>query len=297
MQKVTLGKTGYQVSAVVYGGIISTSEGQQASDRYVSWAIDRGINYFDVAPSYGDAEEKLGQSLRPYRRDVYLACKTTERRREAAEKEIMSSLKLLQTDYFDNFQVHSVTTPEDIETAFGPGGTMELLLELKQKGVLRKIGFSAHSEYAALELMKRYDFDTALFSMNYLLDMGQGIGRDLAKLKKEKGFGLLGMKSIIERAWDNEQERQKSDYPKSWCKPFGLSDKDLRVAAMKYALNLGADVLVPPGNYENFKFMVEHIDEVLKHPLGDQDRALLLARFEQVRDKPFFLKNNGNWET
>ena len=79
MQLRPLGKTGYMVSAVIYGGIISMGEGQQGSDRYVGWAIDHGVNYFDVAPTYGDAEERLGASLKPYRKDVLLACKTTQR--------------------------------------------------------------------------------------------------------------------------------------------------------------------------------------------------------------------------
>lgn len=296
MQLRPLGKTGYMVSAVIFGGIISMNEGQQGSDRYVGWAVDHGVNYFDVAPSYGDAEERLGASLKPYRKDVFLACKTTQRLSADAQEEIERSLRLLHTDHFDLFQLHAVTTPDDVKTAFGPGGTMELLADLKKAGVLRKIGFSAHSEYAAMEMLRLYDFDTVLFPTNYQLDMGQGFGRKLSALKKEKGFGLLGMKSIIERAWLDERERANSPYPKSWCKPFGIADKDLRTAAMKYALDMGADVLVPPGNYENFSFMVHEIDDALRSPLTLQDRDLLKARFEQVRDRPFFKTDNGGWE-
>lgn len=296
MKKYLLGKTGFEVSGVIYGAIISTNETQKDSDRYVSWSIERGVNYFDVAPSYGDAELRLGESLKPYRKDVYLVCKTTERKREGAWKEIQRSLELLKTDYFDNFQLHSVTTPEDVELAFGPGGTMELLLELREKGVIRKLGFSAHSEYAAIECLKRFDFDTVLFPTNYQLHMGQGFGGQLKALKQEKGFGLLGMKAFIERAWDNEAERHASPYPKSWCKPFGQEDARLRIAGMKYAVEMGADVLVPPGNFENFSFMVEHNEEVMEQPLTSEERGLLVQRFEAVKDRPFFLKNNGGWE-
>ena len=73
VKKRKLGKTGFEVFPVIYGGIISRQDGQDASNNYVAWAIDRGINYFDVAPSYGDAQEKLGISLQPYRKDKYLA--------------------------------------------------------------------------------------------------------------------------------------------------------------------------------------------------------------------------------
>ena len=92
MQYRALGNTGFDISAISYGGIVSMNDGQDNSDRYVSWAIDQGINYFDVAPSYGDAEEKLGNSLQPYRKNIYLACKTGHRLREAAEEDLARSL-------------------------------------------------------------------------------------------------------------------------------------------------------------------------------------------------------------
>jgi len=125
--KRKLGKTGYEVFPVVYGGIISSRDGQAASNNYVAWALDRGVNYFDVAPSYGDAQEKLGISLKPFRKENYLACKTTQRTREGAEKEFEESLRLLHTDYFDLYQMHSITTPEDVDKAFGPNGVMEMI--------------------------------------------------------------------------------------------------------------------------------------------------------------------------
>ena len=295
MKKQRLGKTGYEVSRLVYGGIISTSETQADSDRYVAWAIDKGVNYFDVAPTYGDAELRMGASLRPYRKDVYLACKTTERKRESAWKEIQRSLELLHTDHFDLFQLHAMTTPEDVEQVFQDDGTLPLLLELREKGVVRKIGFSAHSEFAALELFKRFDFDSVLFPTNYQINMREGIGNRLSALKAEKGFAFLGMKSFIERAWHDEAERKASPYPKSWCKPFDKEEPKMRIAAMKYAVALGADVLVPPGNFENFSFMVEHADQVFDEPLSDAERGMLKARYEQVKDLPFFELHNGGW--
>ena len=68
MEKHILGKTGYEITPVSYGGIVSMRDGQRQSDHHVAWAIERGINYFDVAPTYDDAQEKLGCSLEPYRK-------------------------------------------------------------------------------------------------------------------------------------------------------------------------------------------------------------------------------------
>ena len=297
MKYRSLGHTGFEVSAVAYGGIVSAAhyggttypgDGQAASDGYVAWAIERGVNYFDVAPTYGDAQLMLGNSLAPHRKGVYLACKTGERRRAEAEKLMTESLRLLHTDYFDVYQMHGLSTMEDVETAFGPGGVMELMREMKEKGIARKLGITAHSERAALKALSLYDFDTVLFPFNWHMNMAHGMGDRLVAAAKEKGFGLLCMKSMIERAW-TEEERYASKYKKSWCKPIDIDDEPrLLLAAMRYALSLGVDTLVPPGNFDHFKFAVEHIDEAVNAPLSEDERALLAERLEQVKARPFF---------
>lgn len=122
MKYAKLGKTDLMVSRVSYGGIVSAgfygnvtypSEGQDASDRYVAWAVDHGVNYFDVAPGYGNAQDQLGISLEPYRKQVSLACKTQRRDKVSAEKDLERSLKLLKTDYFDVYQLHAISSIPD----------------------------------------------------------------------------------------------------------------------------------------------------------------------------------------
>ena len=176
-----LGKTGFKVFPVVYGGIVSTGEEQKDSDTYVSWAIDRGVNYFDVAPMYGDAQEKLGNSLNGYRKDIFLACKTAQRLRPQAEKEFEQSFKLLHTDYFDIYQMHMLSNQQDIDQAFGPDGVVEMMDKAKQKGRVRKLGITAHSEEIAIKAMSLYDFDTVLFPINWMLNMHDSIGTELCK--------------------------------------------------------------------------------------------------------------------
>lgn len=294
IKKVPLGKTGYQAAPVAYAGIVSMNEQQADSDRYVSQAVEAGVNYFDVAPSYGNAELILGKSLRPYRKDVYLACKTTNRKAVDAEKDFYKSLKRLHTDWFDVYQLHSLTTPEDVETAFGPGGAMDMVVKFRRQGLVRKVGFSAHSERAALEALKRYDFDTVMFPVNWMLHKGQGIGSALVELKREKGFGLLGIKSIVERAWLSDQERRQSIWPKSWCKPLDKEDGNARLAAMRYALHLGVDILVPPGNWECQSFMLSHYEQAFLASYAPEDEKMLNARYEAVKDHPFFDKDTGD---
>ena len=298
MKYCRLGKTGFDVSAVVYGGIVSSTilddramepYEQAGSDKQVAWAVDQGINYFDVAPTYGNAQEMLGHSLAPYRNRIYLACKTEERLRVKAQPLMEESLRLLKTDYFDVYQMHALKTMEAIEAAFGPGGVMEMMQEMKENGTARNLGITAHSEAVALKAIELYDFDTVLFPFNWHMNMAYGMGNTLVKKAKEKGMGVLCMKSMIERAFSSSEDRYASKYPKSWCKPFDVEEQpDLLMAAVKYALSLNVDTIVPPGNYHHFRFAVEHIDEMIGHPITEEEMALLKEHLEKVRALPFF---------
>ena len=289
-----LGNTGISVSAVSYGGIVSAgvyggvtypSEGQESSDFYVSWAIDRGVNYFDVAPSYGNAQDQLGNSLQPYRKQIFLACKTNQRDRTGAEEDIRNSLKVLHTDYFDVYQLHGISSMKDVERAFAPGGCMEVIGKLKEKGIARNVSFTAHNEDAALKMIELFPFDTVLFPFNWFMNMAHGMGNRLIPAARARGMGILAMKAFIERRWEDQEDR--GCFPKSWCKPI---DTDLEpafgIAAMKYALSLGVDTLIPPGNFKSFSFAVEHIDECLASL--EPDMELLRNKLETVRGKEFF---------
>ncbi|WP_148410764.1 aldo/keto reductase [Murimonas intestini] len=287
MTKRKLGNTGYEIAPVVYGGIVSMSDGQEASDQYVEYAINKGINYFDVAPSYGDAQEKLGNSLKPYRKDIYLACKTNKRLAAEGERELDESLRLLHTDYFDNYQMHGLATMEELEAAFGKGGVMEIMIRAKEKGITRKLGITCHDEDVALKAISLYDFDTVLFPLNWGINMGKEFGSRISRAAKERNIGLLGMKTLIHRAWINDDEKHQSRFPKSWCKPIS-ENEELGIAAIKYTLSMGADAVVPPGNFESFSFVTEHIEECLANPLNDKDMALLEKELKKIDGHYFF---------
>ena len=297
MKYRNLGKTDFNVSLIGFGGVVSSQhfdkavmpgDGQAMSDHFVSWAVEQGINYFDVAPGYGDAQLLMGNSLAPYRKNVYLACKTARRRRKEAEAEMRESLALLHTDYFDVYQLHGLATMEELETCFGNGGTMELLDEMKRSGTARKIGFTAHSESVAMRALELYDFDSVMFPFNWHMNLGHNMGNRLLPAAKEKGMGVLGIKSMVERAWD-EEERYSSIYPKSWCKPFDIqTEPEYLIAALKYTISLGVDILIPPGNFDHFRFAVQHVDEIAENPLSSEERLMLEQRLPDVIEYPFY---------
>lgn len=287
MRRQRLGRTELKVSPIVYGAVINTGESIDNTKAYVSEAIDRGVNYFDVAPSYGDAQKLLGPAIEPYRNEIVLACKTTERSCQGAQAELLESLNALHTDYFDIYQIHSLSSMEDVDAIFAPNGAMEAFVRAKHDGLIRNIGMSVHNEEAALRALELYDFDTIMFPLNWSLGINSGWGDRIAKKVQETDKGFIAIKSISHRTWREGEERR---YPKSWCRPFNTDGDDVpfALAGMKYALSKGAHTLVPPGDIEHFRFMLDLIDKALDEPFSGEDLELLRAEAEKVKDEMIF---------
>jgi len=182
----TLGRTGQQLSIIGFGGIVVMNETAGESSNIVAEAVDRGINYFDVAPSYGNAQERLGPALKPYRAQSFLACKTEGRTKDESRAQLEESLRLLQTDHVDLYQFHALTKMKDLDTVLGPGGAMETMEAAKKEGKIRYIGFSVHSVETALAAIDRYNFDSVLFPLNWLLVSQANFGLQILKKAQEK---------------------------------------------------------------------------------------------------------------
>jgi predicted aldo/keto reductase-like oxidoreductase len=216
LERRALGRTGEKLSVLGFGGIVvmrATTE--QAAER-VRQAIDGGVNYFDVAPSYGNAEDMLGPALEPYRKSVFLACKTQKRTKEDALAELESSLRKMRTDHFDLYQHHAVAKKADVATILGPGGAMEAFEAAKKAGKVRFLGFSAHSVEAALALMDGYAFDTILFPVNYATWHAGGFGPQVLAKAKEKGMGILCLKALAKGPWPAGAQKR---FEKCWYEP------------------------------------------------------------------------------
>jgi predicted aldo/keto reductase-like oxidoreductase len=243
LERRALGKTGEKLSLIGFGGIVvkdATSE--QAAER-VRAAVDAGVNYFDVAPSYGDAEDKLGPALEPFRKRVFLACKTQGRTRDAATTELESSLRKMRTDHFDLYQHHAVTKKKDVETILGPGGAMEAFEAAKKAGKVRFLGFSAHSVEAATVLMDGYPFDTILFPVNYATWHAGGFGPQVLAKAKEKGMGILCLKAMAKGPWPEGAPRR---YAKCWYEP--LDTPEAASMGLRFTLSHPVTAAIPPGD-------------------------------------------------
>ncbi len=269
MQTRRLGKTDLELSVIGMGGVVVMQEQQAEADRMVAEAIDAGITYFDVAPQYLDAQQRMGPALEPYRGGVTLACKTLERTAEGVRRELDDSLKKLRTDHFDLYQMHSITTVEEAKQVLGPGGAMEAFVEAKQAGKVRYIGFSAHGEAAALHLVGSGLFDSVLYPLNVVMFERGEFGPALVDAANERGMGILALKAI---ARTHVPEGVDKPYDKCWYTPEdrpGVAHLMLR-----YTLNLpGVAAALPPGDPGLYKMAVGFADEL--GPLSDTELTRL----------------------
>jgi len=279
------GKTGIELSLVGLGGIVVSNIGQSEANEIVAWGVDRGVNYFDVAPSYGNAQERLGPALKPYRKAVFLACKTQRRDSPGAQKELEESLRLLKTDHIDLYQLHALGTVEEVDKVMAPGGAMEVFVRAREKGQVRYLGFSAHSVGAALKAMDAFGFDSVLFPLNVVCIQNGAFGLQVIEKARKKGVVRLALKAM---AWRPVGKDEKPPFDKCWYVPS--SDPSLAGSCLYYTLGLPITAVIPPGDPGLFRLAVEF--GMNYQPLSEKERENLIARTKGV--EPTFRQTTGD---
>ncbi len=277
-------KDGVQLSIIGFGGMVVVGQEQDAANREVAAAFDRGVNYFDVAPTYadGEAEIKLGTALEPYRKRSFLACKTTMRDRQGARKELERSLERLKTDHFDLYQFHGIRKMDEVEQILGSGGAAETFLEARKEGKIRFIGCSAHDVTCALAMLDRFPLDSVLFPINFVC-YGEGdFGPQVVAHAKEKGVARLALKSMAYTPWAKGEEHS---YPKCWYRP--VSDRKMAERALRFTLSEEITAAIPPGDERLFRMAVD-IAAAFK-PVTARERKQILA--EAKGREPIFRAN------
>lgn len=248
--KRSLGKTGEKLSIVGFAGIVVMENSPSFASNIVAEAVDRGINYFDVAPTYGNAQERLGPALQPYRNKVFLACKTEDRTKDGSAKLLDESLRLLRTDHVDLYQFHALSKMSDLEQIFGPNGALETFEAAKKAGKLRFIGFSAHSVEVALAAMDRYPFDTILFPVNFVLFSQANFGPQVLAKARQKELGILALKGMAKTTW-TPSEKSDHPHPKCWYKPAAFPEE--AALGLRWTLSQPITAAIPPGDERYFR--------------------------------------------
>jgi len=224
MEKRRLGRTGHMSSVLTFGAAALWQTPQAEAIEAIEMAVAHGINHIDVAPSYGQAEVRLGPWLEKNRKKVFLGCKTGERSKTRAWESIKRSLENLHTDHFDLFQFHGVSDLEALNAVLSPLGAMEAVLEAKQQGLLKFIGITGHRPFVHVEALNRFDFDTVLFPLNRVLAAHRNDYTDftqLVELARKKDVGTIVIKAVTKRPWEGTMHMFKT-----WYEPFS-EQKDI----------------------------------------------------------------------
>lgn len=268
-----LGKTGEKLSVIGFGGIMLNDNPQDFANELVAKAWELGVNYYDVAPGYGTAQERLGPALKPYRKDCFLACKTQKRDSEGARSELEDSLRKLETDYFDLYQLHALSAVEQVEQVFAPGGAMETIAKAKKEGKIKHVGFSAHSVDAALLAMKNYDFDSILFPLNFVCWNAGNFGPQVFAEAEKRKMGILALKAM---ALTKLEQGEKKLYKNVWYRP--IQDEEVMKMALKYTLSMNITAAIPPGQNTLFLKALEFMNDYKPITPKETEKLLSLAK-------------------
>jgi aryl-alcohol dehydrogenase-like predicted oxidoreductase len=243
---------------LVYGAAALSEVDQDVADRSVQLALDAGINHFDVAASYGDAELRLGPWMPRIRERIFLATKTGRRDAEGAWAQVNDSLERLQTDHVDLIQLHAVGDLADLDRATGQGGALEAAVRARDEGLAGAIGITGHGDQAPathLEALRRFPFDTVLTPLNHVLSRHPDYLRDYQALVAEvqaQDAGLLVIKSASRRNWPAGAERTYT----TWYEPF--DDQERITAAVAWVLSHPeVTAIATPGDVRLLPLVIE----------------------------------------
>jgi len=221
MEKRRFGRTGHMSTLAIFGAAAIWEIEQKDADKVMETVIEAGVNHIDVAPSYGQAEERIGPWMTRERERFFLGCKTMARTREGAWDEMQSSLELLQTERFDLYQLHAITSMEELDACTMKGGALEALIEARESGLTRFIGITGHgidSPAIFIEALRRFDFDSILFPLNFVQMSIPAFRKDaeaLIALCREKDVGTMVIKTITKGPWGDKEKTATT-----WYEPF-----------------------------------------------------------------------------
>ncbi len=276
MQTRRLGRLGHDSSVLIYGAASLGAVDQDRADASIQEALDAGINHFDVAADYGDAELRLGPWMPRIRDQVFLATKTGLRGEDEAWAQINHSLERLQTDHVDLIQLHAVCDLENLDLLTARGGGLAAAVRAKDEGLARAVGITGHTHAAPsvhTEALRRYDFDSVLTPVSYRLASDPAYRDDLDALlaaARETDAAVMAIKAFARRTW-HEGEAQQYD---TWYAPF--DEQRYVTAAMAWVLATYPQVtgFATAGETRLLRQMV--VAEAASHDLTPDEAARIL---------------------
>jgi aryl-alcohol dehydrogenase-like predicted oxidoreductase len=282
MEKRRLGRTGHMSTVAIFGAAAFWSVTQAEADQAMEEVIAAGVNHVDVAPSYGVAEERLGPWMARERDRFFLGCKTMMRTKEEAAAELRRSLERLRVDHFDLYQLHEIVDQEKLDQVTAPGGALEAIVDARSEGLTRYIGITGHGMEAPrlyLEALRRFDFDTVIFPINYMLYAEPTYRRyaeELVHQCRARDIGTMIIKSVAKAAWDGRTKTYGT-----WYEPF--DDAEHIQQAVNFALSQDVTGVCTAGDPRILRLMLTACERFT--PLTRVQQEQLVATTQQY--EPF----------
>ena len=273
METRRFGRTEHMSSVAIFGGFALSSVTQEEADKVMELVIQAGVNHLDVAPSYGSAEERLGPWVKRERQRFFLGCKTMQRARHAAADELHASLKRLQTDHFDLYQLHAITTFAELDEATRPGGALEALVEARHAGLARYLGITGHGVQTPaifIEALQRFDFDSVIFPVNFIQYAEPAYrekAAELIQLCRQRDAGIMAIKSITKGPWGDRPHTHNT-----WYEPFTASEQIQ--AGVNFALSQPVTGLCTAGDAQVLPLMLEACEHFTPLSAAQQEELI-----------------------
>ena len=276
METRIFGRTGAKITFITMGGCGLGYIDQDEADKAVKLAMEHGINMIDVAPTYGNAEERLNPWIEKYRNKFFLSEKTLKRKKNGAWRQLNKSLEKLGTSYFDLYQFHAVSSMDELDQILGENGAMEAFKEAKETGLIKHIGITAHDDVRVLQkaLELSEDIDTVLLPVYIATDVHPSPVNDFRKIleiTRKKNIGVTAIKAISKSRW-----RGDSSY-NTWYKP--LDNQELIDIAVWFTLSQeGVTTYSLPCDVKLWSLVLNAAERYKKLDGREQEHIVELAR-------------------
>ncbi|MFC7164518.1 aldo/keto reductase [Halospeciosus flavus] len=283
METRTLGQTGHESSILTFGAYLLDYLEQSDANQTVELALDHGVNHFDVAPDYGDAELKLGPKLREHREEIFLGCKTVERTYEGAKHKLERSLDRLGVDTIDLYQFHGLESEAELDTITGETddpGALKAFREAQEEGKIDHIGLTCHAHpHLVLDTIDRIpDLESVMFPLNFTVlgkaeeDARYDYGKVLERAAEED-LGTIGLKAFAKGSWPADLPYDQRHYG-TWYEPYDTQEAMNDCA--NYALSQEVTTITNPGDPKLFKMALDAAENYTE--LDAEEQADLEAR-------------------
>jgi aryl-alcohol dehydrogenase-like predicted oxidoreductase len=290
IEHIPFGRTGHNSSRTIFGAAALGAMSQERANTVLELLPSYGVNHIDTAASYGDSELRLAPWLAEHRDSVFLATKTGDRTAAGARESLHKSLARLGVAQVDLIQMHNLVDEAEWQTAMGPNGALEALIEARDEGLVRFIGVTGHgTRVAAMHLrsLEQFDFDSVLLPYNFSMMQQPEYADDfdtLVALCEQRQVAVQTIKSVARRRWTDQDEDKRF----SWYMPIREPE------ALRRAVHY---VLARPGLFLNTSSDATILTDTLtaaaewtSEPAATPDDAVLTRDVASMGIEPLFVR-------